>query len=155
MKHPVSCRTQHFLISLKAAYIEANLPKRLCYYVVIVWLNTASPEEDQHLILHHCLFSPQFDTGFSDRLKLKDDAVPTILHPTVMSHHTSVSTCFNYVVTIALSVITDRLICTEYLYISNLNHNIYGPVPNGTLHVHLQSKQHYITKVWKNALTVR
>ncbi len=50
----------------------------------------------------------KFDTGFSERLKLKDDAVPTILDP--MSHHTSVSNCFYYVVTIGLSVITDCLI---------------------------------------------
>uniref|UniRef100_A0A672KMF4 GDT1 family protein n=1 Tax=Sinocyclocheilus grahami TaxID=75366 RepID=A0A672KMF4_SINGR len=38
-----------------------------------------------------------------------------VLDLTVMSHHTSVSNCFYYVVTIALSVLTDRLICTEYL----------------------------------------
>ncbi len=44
----------------------------------------------------------QFDTGFSERLKLKDDALPIILDP--MSHHTSVSNCFHYVITIALSV---------------------------------------------------
>ncbi len=36
----------------------------------------------------------QFDTGFSERLKLDDDAVPTILDPTVMSQHTSVTNCF-------------------------------------------------------------
>uniref|UniRef100_A0A671LYR6 THAP-type domain-containing protein n=1 Tax=Sinocyclocheilus anshuiensis TaxID=1608454 RepID=A0A671LYR6_9TELE len=47
----------------------------------------------------------QFDAEFSERLKLKDDAVPTILDPTVMSHH--VSNCFYNVFTIALSVITD------------------------------------------------
>ncbi len=29
----------------------------------------------------------QFDVGFPERLKLKDDAVPTILDPTVMSQH--------------------------------------------------------------------
>uniref|UniRef100_A0A9J7Z2S3 3-monooxygenase/tryptophan 5-monooxygenase activation protein, gamma polypeptide 1 n=1 Tax=Cyprinus carpio carpio TaxID=630221 RepID=A0A9J7Z2S3_CYPCA len=33
----------------------------------------------------------QFNTGFSERLKLKDDAVLNILDPTVMSHHTSVT----------------------------------------------------------------
>ncbi len=49
----------------------------------------------------------QFDTGFSERLKLKDNAVPTILDP--MSHHRIVSTCFHYVITIDLSVITDCL----------------------------------------------
>ncbi len=39
--------------------------------------------------------------------------MPTILAPTVMLHHTSV--CNYYLVTIALSVITDRLICNERL----------------------------------------
>ncbi len=34
------------------------------------------------------------DAGFSERLKLKDAVV--------MSHHTSVSNCFHYVITIAL-----------------------------------------------------
>ncbi len=46
----------------------------------------------------------QFDMRFSERLKLKDDAVPTILDPTVMSQNTSVRNCFYYVITIALSV---------------------------------------------------
>ncbi|ROI15203.1 hypothetical protein DPX16_9002 [Anabarilius grahami] len=62
----------------------------------------------------------QFDTGFSAKLKLKNDAFLTILDPTVMSHHTSVSNCFYYVIIIALSVIKDRLICTEYLCVFNL-----------------------------------
>ncbi len=39
-------------------------------------------------------------TGFSERLKLKDDAVPTIMDPTVMSK--SVGYCFYYMVTIAM-----------------------------------------------------
>ncbi len=65
----------------------------------------------------------QFDTGFSERLKLKDDAVLVILDPTVMSQHTSMSNCFYYMVTIALSVITYLLIGTEYLCIFNLNHS--------------------------------
>ncbi len=51
----------------------------------------------------------KFDVGFSERLKLKDNAVLTILDPTVMSHHKSMSNCY-YMVTIALSVITDNLI---------------------------------------------
>ncbi len=55
---------------------------------------------------------------FSERLKLKDDAVLTILDPTVKPHN-----CFYHVVTIALSVITDCLICTEYLCVLNLNHS--------------------------------
>ncbi len=46
----------------------------------------------------------QFDAGFSERLKLKDDAVLTILDPTVMSQYKSLSNCFYYVVSIALSV---------------------------------------------------
>ncbi len=66
----------------------------------------------------------QFDMGFSERLKLKDDAVMTILDPTVMLQHTSVSNCFYYMVTIALSVIADCLICCkEYLYIFNINNS--------------------------------
>ncbi len=56
----------------------------------------------------------QFNAGFSERLKLKDDAVSTILDPTVMSQHTSVSNCFHYVITIAFFIITGRLICTEH-----------------------------------------
>ncbi len=44
----------------------------------------------------------QLDTGFSEILKLK--AVPAVLGPTVMSYHTSVSNCFNYMITIALAV---------------------------------------------------
>ncbi len=51
----------------------------------------------------------QFDAGFSERLKLKDHAVLTILDQTVM---------FNNV-----PVFTDRLICTEYLCVFNLNHS--------------------------------
>ncbi len=47
----------------------------------------------------------QFDVGFSERLKLKDEAVLTILDQTVTS-----SNCFYYMITIAFSVITDRLI---------------------------------------------
>ncbi len=53
----------------------------------------------------------KLETGFSERLKLKDDAVATILD--TMQYHTSVSNCFHYVINIALSVITDHLICTN------------------------------------------
>ncbi len=60
-----------------------------------------------------------FNMGFSERLKLKDDDVMIILDP--MTHHTSASNCFHYVVIIALSVITDRFICTEYLCVFDLN----------------------------------
>ncbi len=45
----------------------------------------------------------QFNVGFSKRLKLK--TLPTILDPTVMSQHTSMSKCFHYVVTIAFSLL--------------------------------------------------
>ncbi len=45
----------------------------------------------------------QFDVQFSQRLKLKDHAVLTLLDSTVMAHYTSVSNCFHYLVTIALS----------------------------------------------------
>ncbi len=47
-------------------------------------------------------------------LKLKDNAVPAILDLAVMLQHTSV--CFYYMVTIALSFITDHFKCTEYLF---------------------------------------
>ncbi len=36
----------------------------------------------------------QFDVQFSQRLKLKDHAVLTLLDSTVMAHYTSVSNCF-------------------------------------------------------------
>ncbi len=68
-------------------------------------------------------YKAQFDAGFSERLKLKDDAVLTISDPTVMWQHTSVSNCY-YVIIVALPV-TDSLIGTEYLCISNLNHSIH------------------------------
>ncbi len=57
-----------------------------------------------HLTADSFTDKSQFNTGFSERLKLKDDAVLTILDLTVMSHYTSMSNCFYYVVTIALSV---------------------------------------------------
>ncbi len=36
----------------------------------------------------------QFDVGLSERLRLKDNAVPAILDLTVMLQHTSASNCF-------------------------------------------------------------
>ncbi len=48
------------------------------------------------------------DAGFLERLKLKDHAVPP--DPTVMLHYKRY-----YIVTIALSFITARWICTERL----------------------------------------
>ncbi len=67
----------------------------------------------------------QFDAGFSKRLKLKDNAVPTILDLTVMPHHTSVSyiNCFYYVVTIALSVKQIIWYVLSYLWIFYLNYS--------------------------------
>ncbi len=62
----------------------------------------------------------QFNTGFSERLKLNDDALSTILNLTVTSHQ--MCYCY-YVVTIALSVIKDSLICTKDLCIFNLKHS--------------------------------
>lgn len=60
-KYPVSVRTQNFVVSLKTAYIEACLPNRQLWnvllYDVMVWISTVA-EEDQSLLLHHCLFSP-------------------------------------------------------------------------------------------------
>ncbi len=55
----------------------------------------------------------QFNVGLKKRLKPKDDAVLNILDLIVMSQDTSVSNCFHYVVTIALSPLTDHLICIE------------------------------------------
>jgi len=45
--------------------------------------------------------------------------IPFLLIPTLGK---SVSNCFYYVVTIALSVITDRLICIELFMCFNINH---------------------------------
>ncbi len=72
-----------------------------------------------HFILTVDLFTnkKQFDAGFSERLKIKDKPVSAIWNPTEMSHQCSI--CFYYVVTIALSVITDSLIFNEYLCFFN------------------------------------
>ncbi len=61
-----------------------------------------APTCSLHFIADSFTNKAQFNAGFSERLKLKDDAVLTILDLTVMSQHTSVSNCFYYVVTIAL-----------------------------------------------------
>ncbi len=58
-----------------------------------------------HLTTDSFINEAQFDTAFSERLKLKEDAVLVILDPTVISQHTSVSNRFHYVITMALSVI--------------------------------------------------
>ncbi len=42
---------------------------------------------------------------------LKDNAVLIILDPAVMLYHTIVNNSFYYMISIALSVITDHLIC--------------------------------------------
>ncbi len=54
----------------------------------------------------------QFDAGFSERLKPKNFTVPTILIRQ-SCRNTSVSNSFHYMVTIALCLLTDRLICFE------------------------------------------
>ncbi len=46
----------------------------------------------------------KFDTGFSERLKLKDNAVLAIMDPTALLQHASVSNSIYCVVNIALSV---------------------------------------------------
>ncbi len=86
-----------------------------------VWINFIFNEDPDHVskTLVPCSLNfttesftntAQFDAGFSKRLKLKDGSVQTILDLTVMLHHTSVNNCFYYVVTIALSLLTERLI---------------------------------------------
>ncbi len=72
-----------------------------------------------HFILPRICFknSAEFNAGFSEKRKLTDDS---LLDQTVMSRHSSVSNCFYYVVTIALSVITHRLMC---LCTFNLKHS--------------------------------
>ncbi len=59
----------------------------------------------------------QFDTGFSEIPKLKDDSVPSLTILDLITH-TQVSKCFYYVVTIACLFITDRLTCTEYAFLT-------------------------------------
>ncbi len=51
--------------------------------------------------------------NFQKDLKIKDDVVLTILDLTVMSQHKCVSDCFHYAITMALSIITDHLICIK------------------------------------------
>ncbi len=51
------------------------------------------------------------------KLKLKDGAVLTILDLTVMLQRTSVSNCFSYIVTSALSVITHCLIRIRSIFV--------------------------------------
>lgn len=60
-----------------------------------------------HFILDSFTNKAQFDAGFSQRMKLKNNAVPTVLDPTVMLHHTSVSNCFYYMVYTLLLQIVD------------------------------------------------
>ncbi len=59
----------------------------------------------------------QSDAEFSERLKLKDDAVPTILDPTVMSHHTSLTVFIMW----SLLLYYRSFICTEYVCFFDLN----------------------------------
>lgn len=58
-----------------------------------------------------------FDAGFPERLKVKNAVLSlTVLDPTVMSQHISVSK--HIFITIALSV-PDRFMYSEYLYVFN------------------------------------
>ncbi len=68
-----------------------------------------------------------------------------MLDPTVMSHHTSVNNCFYFVITIALSVITDCLICTEFLCIFNLKqqHSFVKDVGFQTVRHHSSGRIHF------------
>ncbi len=94
------------------------------------WMNFIFNEDPDHVsqnlilcLLHFTVNSftnkTQFDAGFSERLKLKDDA--DYIDPTVMSQHTSVNNCFYDMVTIALSV--KQIVWYEYLCGFNLNHS--------------------------------
>ncbi len=78
----------------------------------------------------------QFDMGFSKKLKLKDDAVQTILDLTVRSQHTSVSNCFYYMITIAVTRRTRReasgSICKLFI----------------TKHGHIQARSEDSKQVW-------
>ncbi len=90
-------------------FIFKEVPDGICKNLVLCSL---------HFTADSFTNKTHFDTGFSERLKIKYDAVLNILD--LMSHHTSVSNCFYNVVTIALSVITDNLKC---ICVFNLNHS--------------------------------
>ncbi len=65
-----------------------------------------------HFIANLFTNKAQFHTGFSGRLKLKEDAVlieSESDHLTVMSHHTNVSNCLYYVVTLSASICEERM----------------------------------------------
>ncbi len=77
-----------------------------------------------HFILpHNRLQTRHTSKGIFKDIETKRRCCVTILDPTVMPHHTSVSNCFYYVITIDLSFITDRLKCTEYVCIFDWNHS--------------------------------
>lgn len=116
---------------------------RLCnvpFYYVIVWLNTASAE-DQGLRLHFCLnfifnkVPERVRKNFilcslwfclQTRHKVTKDfqnAVSNIYDLTVMPCHTSVTLFITNRGHYCFSVITDCLIWTEYLCVFNLNHS--------------------------------
>ncbi len=62
-KHPVSFRTQNFVVNLKTAYTEARLPKRQLVECTTLWCNSV----DRHRLRsfrsaslrHHFLFRPR------------------------------------------------------------------------------------------------
>ncbi len=76
----------------------------------------------------------QFDVGFSERLKLKDDAVPIILNPTVMS----------------LCLLNRSF--DEYLCIFNINHCSvhlwHTPCPNYTWHNKIPATSNLAVHTW-------
>ncbi len=97
------------------------------------WINFIFNEDPDRISKNSVLCSLHFTADsftnetfrhriFREIEKERDNAVSTLLDPTVILQHTSVSNCFYYVITIVLSVITERLICTEQLCIFNLNH---------------------------------
>ncbi len=67
----------------------------------------------------------KFDTGFSERLKLKDNAVLAIMDPTALLQHASVSNSIYCVVNIALSV--KQVVWYEYLWVLFLPKSLQLP----------------------------
>lgn len=127
IKGHCSYRTHNFLNILKMVYIEASLPKRQVVEYTTLWCNsvakhglcrrrsmpasTSLPVKPRPLIrtcsrqmtkaANAGLHKNQQGTiqcRIFERLKLKDDAVLTILDLTSMLQHTSVSNCFYYVI---------------------------------------------------------
>ncbi len=108
------CRNKTIEMALNCLPSDPNIRKEWINFI----LNENPDLVSKNLVLCSLHFSmhlftnkAQLDAGFSERLK--KNAVPTILDSTVMSQHTSVSNCFYYMVTIALSLLTGCLIFIE------------------------------------------